>query len=113
VGHIGVIKQAYLRVIGYRPMTEDIVQEILSDLPEGVPSKEKMDYADRLRAFVWYKRYGDTIMPYSQGYIERTNVGKLAAFAFWNRIRYSRTCNALSKWKSRLVALWIRKLYGL
>jgi hypothetical protein len=113
---LGFIKRAYLKVFGYRLMTEDVVQELLFDLPEGIPSNIKMSHANWLRTFVWYKRYSDTIVPYSREYIERTSIGKLAAYVVWNYIRYSRMyavlVRTLGRLKFRFIdAPRIRRLY--
>lgn len=64
-------KRKWLKANGYHPITDEVIREYVregkSDLTEE-EIKEKFQY---------YKRYRDTIMPYSEGYLARASIEEL------------------------------------
>ncbi|RUT48609.1 hypothetical protein EJP82_01320 [Paenibacillus anaericanus] len=76
-------KRRWLKRHGYKPLTDDVIQELLRD--EAKPWY--MDF-DRLKqTFQFYRRYGKMIMPYSIRYLNQRPLEELK-FRHYRNIKW-------------------------
>lgn len=99
-------KSKWLKRNGYKPITDDVIREMVDQIYEQSPQLARRWETESKERYSHYKRYGKMIMPYSLEYLEMISIEELKKYNRKNILNFV----IFGMWPvKQIYRWWVRK----